>query len=280
MALLKAEKHALTSEALHVVPFERQNLLKISVGQEVPFIQLSNEHQQIIISKILDGDASPLLLEYYAMSLLSNPNKENWYQLSELVLLYWESAKNDPSIAIILSEIAKRGFIKNATTRFELLRGFFDRLIRYQETKINFLLLARYSRLIQMDALVLEKYDFLRKTSGDVINIFRHSKPKFLKDEFVLHNDYYNFDEDNSAKLIEYFEHNVDFYLVTNAQRYQSIVNLDHFEGRSFFNLELDPISNYFIRGFRKEVAISGKAELNFCIKHKYDGFWATDFRT
>ena len=280
MVLLKAEKHALTFEALHVVPFERQNLLKISVEQEVPFIQLSNKHQQIIISKILDGDASPLLLEYYAMSLLSHPNRENWYQLSELVSLYWESAKNDPSIAIILSEIAKRGFIKNATTRFELLRGFFDRLIRYQETKINFLLLARYSRLIQIDALVLEKYDFLRKTSGDIINIFRHSKPKFLEDEFILQNDYYNFDEDNSATLIKYFEQKVDFYSVTNAQRYQSIVNLDHFEGRRFFKLELDPISNYFIRGFRKEVAISGKAELNFCIKYKYDGFWATDFRT
>lgn len=279
-ALLNAEKNALTFEALRVVPSERQNLLKISIDREVPFNKLPNTSQKIIMSNIKEGEASHVLLDYYARSLYFRPNKEKWEQLSELVSLYWESAKKDPSIAIIVCEISKHAYIKNAKTRFELLRGFFDKLIRYQETKINFFLLARYTRLIQIDALVLEKYDFLRTTSGDVINIFRDSKPKFLDDEFILSTEYYCFEEDDITTMIYNFERPPDCSISKNAERYHSMVNLDSFEGQNLFRVELDPISHYFIRGVRKEVAVRGRVDLNFCIKHKYDGFWATDFRT
>lgn len=279
-ALLKAEQCALTFEALRVVPFERQNLLRDLIGQEVPFMKLPIRDQELITSEIMDKKASPLLLEYYAQSLLSHPNTKNWQQLSKLVSLYWESAKKDAATAIVLGLITKRAFIKNAETRFELLRSFFDRLIRYQEAKINFVLLAEYARLIQIDALVLEKYDFLRTTKGEIIDIFRESKPRFLEDEFVLDTKYYCFDEDDSKSLIKYFEDRVDFSLSKNARRYQNLVNLDRYEGLRFFNIELDPVSRYYIKGVRKEVAIRGKVELNFCIKYTYDGFLATDFRT
>lgn len=277
--LLVAERHALTLEALRVVPFERQNLLRISVDREVPFARLQNKDQQIVISKVMNGDASPLLLEYYAEGLLSCPNKENWHKLSEIVSLYWEIAKKDPSIATIICQIAKRGFIKNANSRFELLRSFFDKLIRYRDTKINFFLLAKYIRLIQIDALVLEKYDFLIKISGDIIDMFRDSKPRFLGDEFVLDKDYYCFDEEDSESSITYFEENINYSITENARRYKNITYIGH-EHLKYFNVELDPISQYFIRGITKEVVIRGRVELNFCIKHRYDGFWAVDFRT
>jgi len=279
-ALMKAEQCALTFEALRVVPFERQNLLRDLIGQEVPFIELHIQDQELIRSEIINGKASPLLLEYYAQSLLSYPKTKNWKRLSKLVSLYWESAKKDPATAVVIGIITKRAFIKNAETRFELLRSFFERLIRYQETKINFVLLAEYARLIQVDALVLGKYDFIRTITGDIIDIFREAKPRFLKDEFVLGTKYYCFDEDDSKSLIKYFEGKVDFSLSKNARRYQNIVDLDRCEGLRFFNIELDPISRYYIKGVRREVAIRGKVELNFGIKHAYDGFLATDFRT
>ncbi|MBW2163274.1 MAG: hypothetical protein JRF43_02195 [Deltaproteobacteria bacterium] len=81
-ALLKAEKHALTFEALRVVPLERQNLLRDLIGQELPFIELSTRDQELIRAEIMDRKASPLLLEYYAQSLLSYPRTKNWYRLS------------------------------------------------------------------------------------------------------------------------------------------------------------------------------------------------------
>ena len=80
--------------------------------------------------------------------------------------------------------------------------------------------------------------------------------------------------------MIYYFERAPDYSTSKNAESYHSIVNLDNFEGQKFFRIELDPISNYFIRGVRKEVAVRGRVDLNFCIKHRYDGFLATEFRT
>lgn len=279
-ALLIAEKNALLFEGLEVIPSDRHNYLTKIAEKEILFNQLPEEDQQFLIYTIKEKKASAWMLEYYANSLLAKPNKDNYNKLSELVSLYWDNGEKDPSIAIILSSIAKYAFIKNAETRFEYLRVFFDKLIRYQEVKINFYLLARYARLVLIDALVLEKYDFLREKSGDIINTFRESKPRFLKDEFVLEKDYYSFDEDDRESLIEYFECKIDNSLAKNARRYHSIVNLDHYEGQKFFHLELDPISQYFIKGIRKDVAIGGKTELNFCIKHRYDGFLASDFRT
>lgn len=277
--LLRAEKNALIKEALNVVPSERQNLLKESVS-EVPFDNLLLNEKQIIIAQIMDGKASHLIIEYYANSLLQFPSTDNWQKLNNIVKIYWESSKDDISKAIILCEIAKHAFIKNAITRFEFMRTFYKDLVRYQNDKINFVLMARYVRLIQIDALVLEKYDFLRDISEDIINLFRDSKPAFLEDEFILEQAYYCFDENNYVKQMDIFMHSNNLFTIKNARRYQELVYLDDREGTKKFKIELDPISHYFIRGIRKEVTIKGKVELSFAIKHRHDGFWATDFRT
>lgn len=279
-SLLKAELHALTIEALRVVPSNRQNLLRRSIGQEVPFERLSDQEQRLITEEIMKGKASPLLLEYFAETLISYPSARNWRSLSRLVSLYWDSAKEDPATAIVLGLITRRAFIKNAETRFEFMRGFFDSLVRYREAKVNFVLLAEYIRLVQVDAVVLEKYDFLRAATGAIIDIFRESKPRFLVDEFLLDARYYCFDENNAELLKQYFESRVDFYSAKNARRYQSMVDLNRYEDLRFFQVELDPISRYYIRGVRKEVATRGKVQLNFVIKHTYDGLVASDFRT
>ena len=101
-AFLKAEMYALTFEALRVVPFERQNLLRDLIGQEVPFMELPDRDRELVRAEIMNRKASPLLLEYYAKSLLSYPKAKNWQRLSKLVSLYWESAKKEPATAIVL----------------------------------------------------------------------------------------------------------------------------------------------------------------------------------
>jgi hypothetical protein len=279
-ALLRAEQHALTFEALRVVPFDRQNLLRNLIGREIPFTELSGRDKKLAIDEIMDGRSSPLLLEYYAQSLLLVRDAKSWQQLSKLVSLYWPSAQTDPATATVIGLIAKNAFIKNAESRFELLRGFYDKLIRYQEARINFVLLAEYVRLIWTDALVLEKYDFLRATIGDIIEVFRESKPTFLNEEFILDKKYYCFNDGDSQLLVELFkDKNTSFSSRQHARRYQKLVNMNYYEGLKFFNIELDPISRYYIKGVRKEVAGRGNMELNFCIKHVYDGFLAADFR-
>jgi GTPase SAR1 family protein len=277
-AILNAEKNALIHEALSVVPSERQNLLKDSLN-DVPFNDLDSSEQEKISSVIMAGKASYVLLEYYSDSLIQYPSSNNWNKLNELVSIYWELSKDDIHVAIVLYGIVKNTFIKNASTRFELMRTYYNDLIRYQNTKINFSLLARYVRLLQVDALALEKYDFLRNTAEDIVNLFRDSKPSFLKDEYVLKKEYYCFDENNSEKQIEMFITTNKNHLM-NARRYQTLVNL-HFRdaNKRFFTIELDPISHYYVKGVRKEVAAKGRVDLSFAIKYRYDGFWATDFR-
>ena len=146
---------------------------------------------------------------------------------------------------------------------------------------MNFALLSEYIRLLLIDAIVLEKYDFLRTVTGDIIDLFRDSLPRFLRDEFILDKNYYIFDENNRSLLINLFENNAsDFYSHKKATRFSRLVNLSSPGQERYFRIELDPITRYFIRGIRKEVGThSGKTELNFCIKHTYEGFIATDFR-
>lgn len=278
--LLNAEKQALTLEALRVIPVERQNLLRKIVGEGVLFRELPENEKEIIVSEIMAGKASPILLEYYSESLLSNPKGKNWNKLKEIVSLYWKT-DCDAATATVAGLISKRAFIKTATNRFEFLRVFYDKLVRYRETKMNFALLAEYIRLLLVDALVLEKYDFLRAVTGEIRDLFRDSLPRFLRDEFILDKNYYIFDENDKSLLVNLFENNAsDFYSHKKAKRFSNLVNLSSPGQERYFRIELDPITQYFIRGIRKEVGThSGRIELNFCIKHTHEVFIATDFR-
>lgn len=280
-ALLNAESQALTLEALRVVPFERQNLLRKTLGEGIQFKDLREREQEIIIKEIMDGNASPILLEYYSESLLSRREAKNWHILRKIVSLYGKT-NSDIATATVVSLISKKAFIKSAETRFEFLRVLYDKIVRYREAKMNFALLAEYIRLLLIDGLVLGKYEFLRTVAGDIRDLFRESLPRFLKDEFILDNSYYIFDENNNDWLIGLFENNAfDFYSHKKVKRFSRLVNLGSLERERYFRIELDPITRYFIRGIRKEVGThSGRIELNFCIKHTYEGFIATDFRT
>lgn len=278
--LLRAEQQALTFEALRVVPLARQNLLRESLGQGVPFNALPSKDRLILEAQINSGKASPLLLEYYAHDLLKQRNKRFWQSLADLVSIYWHQAKQDATTAIIVSSIAKRAFIKNAVTRFELLRGYFDQIVRFRDTKINFALLAEYVRLIYTDAIGLQKYDFVHRTTGDIIDVFRESKPRFLEEEYILPVEYYDFDENNESLQRHYYSQKISFYSSNGARRYESLVNIDQNKDLIYFTIQLDPITRYYIKGVRKEVAVRGKVTLNFCIKYTWKGFIATDFRT
>lgn len=278
--LLNAEKQALIFEALTVVPFERQNLLRKFIGSGTQYHELSSHDRGIILEKIFSGDASPILLEYYATSLLSIPKNKNWYKLRDLVALYSKD-NNDIAIATVVSSISKKAFIFNAETRFEFLRKYYDSLVRYREAKMSFAFLAEYIRLLVMDALVLEKYDFLRSVLGEINDLFRESKPRFLKDEFILDKKYYFFTDDDKVRANLFEQCSEDFYNVKKAKRFSSLVNLSYPGQERYFNIEIDPITRFFIRGFKRDVAShSGRIELNYCIKHTYDSFMATEFRT
>jgi len=278
-AMLYAEQQALTFEALRVIPPGRQNLIRDWLGRQVPFGRLSPDFQEAVREHILSGTASPLLMGYYAMDLLGVRSESNWVDLARLVSLYADLAQRDAATAVVVSLIAKRSFLWNAETRFELLRGFYDRLVRYRELQINFVALAEFARLIHMDAFVLGKYDYLRSIIPDTIEIFRDSKPRFLKDEYIFQDRYYRFDESDHATLKQFFvNEKIDFSLSAGAKRFEARVNLDRESEQKFFNIELDPVSHYYIKGLRKETAARGRSVLNFCIKHTTDGFLAAHF--
>ena len=279
-ALLMAEQHALTLEALRVIPFERQNLLRQSLGGEVHFRDIPQKDRDIIKQEVMSGKASPLLLEYYSSDLLSSPKAKNWKRLSDLILKYWDIAINQAQTAIIIALIAKKGFIKNASTRFELLRPFYDNLVRHRSTQINFVLLAEYVRLIQVDAFILGKFSFLRSAMGDVVDLYRDSKPRFLSDEYILDSKYYNFDENNTQELIHIFEDSIDFSRSVYAERFNRLVQVPNEDGTRYFTVQMDPIDHFFIKALKKETAMRGRVELSFNVKQTFDGFMATNFRS
>lgn len=278
--ILKAQKEALLIEALEVVPFERQNYLRRLMGLETPFEKLPDKDKEIIKNQVIFGYASPILLEYYTKSLLLDKSEENWNLLNNIISQYWGSAKTEPTMAIVLCLLAKKAFIKNAESRFELLRTYFDQLIRYKELKINFVLLAEYVRLILIDALVLEKFDFLKTVMIDITEIFREAKPRFLKDEFVLEGEYYKLDESDTERLKKYYLSGIRYSSSNVAERYQKLAFLNDCQDGRFFKIQIDPETGYFIKGICREVTLRGTVDLSFNIKYRFDGFWATNLRT
>ncbi|MDO8142363.1 MAG: SIR2 family protein, partial [Candidatus Brocadiales bacterium] len=262
--LLNAESQAMTLEALRVIPFERQNLLWKIIGEGVTFEDLPEPEKEVIVNEIKSEKASPILLEYYSKSLLSRPNTNRWNKLKEIVSHYGK-INSDIATSIVVGLISKKAFMKNAETRFESLRIFCDKIVRYREAKINFALIAEYTRLLLIDAFVLEKYEFLRSVTGDIKDLFRESLPRFLEDEFILDKRYYIFDENNGNLLKDLFTNNsLDFYSHEKAKRFSKLVNLSGSEHEKYFYIEVDPITRYFIRGLRKEVGTRrGRVELN-----------------
>jgi hypothetical protein len=276
--ILKCEQHALTFEALRVVPSERQNLLREKLGEEVPFQSLSDEERSMIKSEVSQGKASTLLLEYYISSLIIHKKEKNWNRLKEIISFYWNRAKLEPSMAVILCHTAKKAFILNSNTRFEFLRMFFDSLVRYRDIKINFRLLAEYVRMIQVDAFVLKKYDFLHSVAGDIIELFRHNKPRFQKDEYILEEKYYCFDETDTKCAKALFTEKIDFKAIEKAQRFNKIVDLDRGWDEKYFRIKMDPFSPYYLSALKKETALKGRAEVSFLVKHTYQGLRASGF--
>jgi hypothetical protein len=278
-ALLVAEKNALTFEALKVIPRNRQNYLRDIVGSATPFHRLEHKNQTIIEKEILKGEASPFLIEYYAHSLIGRKARSNWDKLNTLVEAYWERSNSDPQIAIIIALICKQAFIKNAESRFELLRGYFDSLVRYKEKEINFSLLAEFVRMIQIDGFVLKKYDFLQSIAGDIINTFRQSKPRFLVDEYILDDLYYTFDQDNIVNQWKLFKSDVDFNKDINAMRFSTLVNLNGLRDQRYFKIRIYPFSSFYIRGITKEVSTVGKVDISYNVKHTHEGLIATKIK-
>jgi len=276
---LYVENQALTLEALRVIPFERQNLLSRLIGEGLPFSQLPEDNQKIIRDEVMTGKSSPILLQYYANFLLDRPKSKNWHRLRGLAEIH-KDRMSDPAIATVVSLFCKRAFIETAATRFERLRTFFDKLVRYRDEIMNYTLLAEYIRLIQIDALILEKFDFLRSIVPDVTDLFREAKPRFLDEEFILDKEYYIFDEPNHNFSLEYFILNSqDFYSPKKAHHYSKLVTLRPPGEEKYFLIQLDLVSKYFVRGRRSDIGTrQGKVELSFCLRYTYDGLMATDF--
>lgn len=275
-----AEYHAMTFEALKVVPYERQNYLRSLVPQKKSFSELEEKQQSFVLKEIDGGNASPILLEYYAQHLMQKLNKKNWRRLKELTDSYWDKAIKDPSYAVTLCMITKMSFIKNSKTRFEILRRYFDNIVKHKESILSSYLLSNYIRLVQIDAFVLGKFGFLSSSMPEVLEIYQDYKPKFMGDEYILKNDFYYFDENDVEKCVELAKLNNYDGQDSNWERFNRLVDLDRFRNRKYIHIEIDPISKFYIRGLRMGTTLYGNAELNFCIVHGYDGFKATKFRS
>ncbi|HYT41117.1 MAG TPA: hypothetical protein VEP90_02110, partial [Methylomirabilota bacterium] len=281
-ATIEAERHALLFEALRVVPNARQNLLRGQFGHERPFHQLPSDEQQLLKNQILSGEASHMLLEYYGNSLLSRPKTWTWKALRTLIDTYWARASSDFPIAVIICLLAKQAFIKNAQTRFNLLQTYYENTIQFNKAVIDFVLLAEYTRLLMVDAFVLGRYNFLRNSVVDLLELYRQKKPRFLGDEYILKDEFYQFDENDAEQNLNHFENypNNIWSNSRHSERFERIAYISGSRKDRYVRIELDEITHYFVRAPRQEIATFGNAQLNFAVKYTPDGFFATDFIT
>jgi len=277
-AELEGENQALMFEAMKVVPKEGQNYLSRRLEHLQPFKQLPLESRKVLEEQIFSGSASGTLIRYYSASLLEHKEAKNWHKLSRLVSTYENS--DDIHTQVAVGTISKHGFLRAASSRFERLRANYDRLIKFRDSAIGFLELSEYIRLLQVDAFVLEKFEFLRSIVADVSEIFRYSFPRFLQDEYILQHQFYHFEEDEEDTLKAYYvEHSGDFgvFNALSARRLTKFVELPD-PHELYFKVQIDPISRFYVRGIRKELATDKRRfELTFSIKHAFDGFKVTD---
>lgn len=282
-AIIEAERHALLFEALRVVPKARQNLLRGQLGDEKPFQQLPSLEQESLKKLISSGEASYILLEYYGRSLLISRNAESWRALRNLIGTYWKKASSDLPTAIILCLLAKQAFIKSAQTRFELLQSYYDKAIIDNQSELNFVLRAEYTRLIMVDAFVLGRFNFLRNSVVDLIELYRQRRPRFLGDEYILANEYYRFDEsDINQNMKRFLDTPITHWSHPRyATRFEEIAFIPVSRTERYIKIEIDRLTRFFIRTPRQEIASrTGRVKVNFAIKYTYDGFIATEFVT
>lgn len=276
--VFSAESDALFLEAIKVVPTENQNVLGKKCKPGKRFNELPQENRDTLLEIINDGRASGILLQYYTEDLMNSPKQKNWVRLKNIVDLYIKSS--DLKVLIPILIVSKRAFILSATNRFEILRDHFDNLIRYQEEKISFALLAEYIKLLIIDAFVLGKYKFITSAMSDIQNkLFIKSFPRFLKDEYILGKELYVFDETDENSLKELFiNYANEFDFNKYAQRYERYARIGPLNDM-FVRIEIDQSTRFWVKAIRKEIATSSsKVNLRFNIKYAWDGLKATDF--
>ena len=274
---LIGKKNSLIFEALTVVPSKRQNhLLRRIQSEGAPsFSELSTQHREILLEEIQQGQASPLLLDYYLRDLLSRPKNKTWLRIKSVVDQY--NTKDDLATIIVVAKASKKAFITRSDNRFEKLRILFGRIAKNQDENISFLLVAEYIRLLMVDALVLNKFDYLRSILPETLAVFRDFKPKFLKNEYILSDEYYLFDEnDDSARKSLFSEKSKDFSDADKGKRYTQNIKPMWDSGERYFPINMDISSNFFIKGIRKELPyFSSNLTLEFSIKYTFEGFLA-----
>ena len=128
-----------------------------------------------------------------------------------------------------------------------------------------------------VDALVLNKFDYLRSILPETLAVFRDFKPKFLKNEYILSDEYYLFDEnDDSARKSLFSEKSKDFSDADKGKRYTQNIKPMWDSGERYFPINMDISSNFFIKGIRKELPyFSSNLTLEFSIKYTFEGFLA-----
>jgi GTPase SAR1 family protein len=277
-ALLESERSALLYEAINVIPKEHQDYLSDRVKLLRPFEHMSDNKQAEIVNNITNGTASHLLIKFYTDSLFVNPSNKKWERLKFVYEKYF-SAKSDIATVIIVGAMSKKAFLSNSQKRFELLRTFYDSVIRHREAKISFPLVSEYIKLISIDAFVLKKFDFLRQSIADLRETFSSSFPKYLKEEYILNDEYYLFKEDDIDFIKKsYFSNSQNFEREASAKRFKKdSVFINTLDPSIYYNVEMDPYSKFFIRGIKKELYTkSNRVSINFCIRYAFDGFKIT----
>lgn len=279
-ATIDSDRHALLFEALRVVPPDRQHFLKELLGNEIQFHRLPSQEQELLKNQILSGEASYLLLRYYGDSLLDRRKAKTWKLLRTLIDTYWDKASSDFSTAVTICLLAKRGFIKNAETRLKLLKPYYDKIRYAEKAEVNFILLAEYVRLLMVDAFALGQFQFLYDSAADVAALYTRKKPRFLGDEYILTNEFYRFDENDTEQNIYYFEQypNSVWSNSRHAARFQRIAYIP--PGDRYVKIQLDNITQYYIRVPRQEIVThTSYGQLDFAVKYSPEGFFAVDVR-
>jgi len=193
---------------------------------------------------------------------------------------YWTKAASDFPTAVTICVLAKQAFIKNAESRFNILESYYRNIRYYDESGANFVLLAEYIRLLMVDALMLGRYDFLHKSVSDVAELLKFRKPRFLGDEYILanENELYRFDEGNTGQnLRRFLRYSTKAW--GNSRHAARFKRIAHISSDRYVNIELDPVTGFYIRAPRQEIAVRlGNARLDFAIKYAPDGFFAVNF--
>lgn len=275
-ARLIGKKNGLIFEAFTVVPFKRQNYLlnRIQSGKS-SFSALAQSHREVLLEDIDQGNASPLLLQYYLSDLLARPKNKTWIRINKVINQY--SKHTDLATMIVIALASKKSFVSRADSRFEQLRVYFDRIVRDNDNNLSFILVAEYIRLLMVDAIVLNKFDYIKSILPLTIDVFRDFKPRFLDNEYVLPNKYYLFNQDDETTRKELFSQNyADFNNLDKGERYTANIKKAWNSSSRYVSLIIDSSSGFFIKGIRKELPyFSSNITIEFSIKYTYEGFLA-----